>query len=395
MMRKLLVWPPVQTDEYGGTPSAAAYFSWFFGDIADEVILPIVNEPSQSRHMAFSLGSVSNLNKVVVMREIDKVLMDGVTHILMRSKSPAPLPGDAKCIKMTGSLKIDVAEGAKSDPLYYYIGSPETDGQDAYHCVLFTYWFEGGRNEKFLKESQERLKACKARLVPGQPVSVFGTGPSIAEVDPKNHSFDASVICNTIVKNRKFCDSLTIAAIVASDCHFHFSCNQYAFQFLSDLRYQMIHTDAIYVTFDKFAPFVMKKVAELQDRICGIPAGRDSFGFNFDEDFRVLPGESVVNMFMLPVACYLSNTIRLCGFTGRAPNDSYFWSHADAFQYQDLLATVRETHPGFFKDRDYDAYGETVGKQLSSRVAVARDGGIAIQSLTTSFYKGLGLVGSS
>ncbi len=392
-MNKLLVWPPVETDEYGGTPSAAAYFSWFFGDLADQIILPVSTEPQQSRHMAFSLGSVGNLNKVVVKREIDVRLMDGVTHILMRSKSPIALPGSARCSKMTGSIKIDIAEGEKADPQYYYIGSPESDAQDAYHCVLFTYWLEGGRNDEFLRESQERLKQCKSKLLPGQPVSIFGTGPSLAEVDPKNHSFDASVICNTIVKNRTFCNSLNIAAIVASDCHFHFSCNQYAFQFLSDLRYQMLNTDAIYVTFDKFAPFVMKKVAELQGRICGIPAGRDAFGFNFDEDFRVLPGESVVNMFMLPIACYLSDTVRLCGFTGRAPNDSYFWSHADAFQYQDLLLTVRETHPGFFKNRDYDAYGETVGQQLSSRVAAARETGIAIQSLTTSFYKGLTVIG--
>lgn len=392
-MIKLLVWPPVETDEYGGTASASAYFSWFFGDLADEIILPVSTEPAQQRHMAFSIGSVGNLHKVVVKRGIDWDMMEGVTHILMRSKSPVSLPGNSTCTKMTGSIKIDTAEGAKTDPQYYYIGSPDTDPQDAYHCVLFTYWFEGGRNEKFLKESQERLKKCKANLLPGQPVSVFGTGPSIVEVDARNHSFDASVICNTIVKNRKFCNALQIVAIVASDCHFHFSCNQYAFQFLSDLRYQINHTDAIYVTFDKFAPFVMKKVAELQDRICGIPAGRDSFGFNLDEDFRVLPGESVVNMFMLPIACYFSEDIRLCGFTGRAPNDTYFWSHADAFQYQDLLPTVRETHPGFFKGRDYDAYGETVGQQLTSRVAVARNAGIQIQSLTTSFYKGLTTIG--
>ncbi len=393
-MKRFLVWPPVDAEDYGGTSAAAAYFSWFFGDVADQIVLPLASEPSVSRHMAFSLGSVGAIHKVVVVRLIEPGLLDGVTHVLMRSKTPTALPGNAKCFKMPGSTKIDVSEGSKTDPLYYYIGSPESEPQDAYHCVLFTYWLEGGRNDRFLKESQERLKACKARLLPGQPVSVFGTGPSIAEVDPKNHRFDASVICNTIVKNRKFCDALNVAVIVASDCHFHFSCNQYAFQFLSDLRYQMSNSAAIYVTFDKFAPFVVRKVAELQGRICGIPAGRDTFGYNFDEDFRVLPGESVVNMFMLPVACYLSDNVRLCGFTGRAPNDSYFWSHADAFQYQDLLPTVRDTHPGFFKDRDYDAYGETVGQQLSSRVAVARSNGIEIQSLTTSFYKGLSVDGS-
>jgi hypothetical protein len=388
-MKRLLVWPPLGIDDYGGTDSAAAYFSWFFGDVADEIIIPIMSEKISQGKSSYSIGSLRNICKIYFSRTWNENIMNNISHILMRSKIPSPLPGNAKCTKMLGSEKVEINEGLPDSPVYFYIGSPDSERQDAYFCVLFTYWIYGGRNDDFISSSRHLMHSCKARLRSDQSVTVFGTGPSITEVDPKNHHFDASVICNTIVKNKEFCKSLDLFAIVASDCHFHFSCSQYSFQFLSDLRYQIQNTNAIYVTFDKFAPFVLDKVPELQGRICGIPTGRKSFGFDFDQDFSVYPGESVVNMFLLPIACYLSSSVRLCGFTGRAPNDSYFWAHASDFQYEELLPTVRATHPGFFLNRDYTNYSDIVGQQLSARAASARELGVRVNSLTTSFYKGL------
>lgn len=389
-MTQALIWPPVDTAEYGGTAAAAAYFAWFFGDVFDSIILPVASEPPAPLHSAFSIGALRQIGKVQVLRDGAPV-PSGPTHVLITSKAPPPLPQAMTCRKMVGSERLPLPETADAGAaLYYYIGSPRSDSRDAYLCVTFTYWHQGGRDDAFLTRSQERLVALKAQMNPGQAVSVFGTGPSIAEVSPGDHALDVSVICNTIVKNKAFCATLNVGVIVASDCHFHFSCNQYAFQFLSDLCWQLAHSAAIYVTFDKFAPFVLKKLPEhLHAKVCGIPAGRTEFGFDFDRDFRVLPGESVVNMFMLPVACFLSQDVRLCGFTGRAPSDSYFWSHADAFQYQDLLPTVRETHPGFFENRDYDGYANTVGDQLSARAEAARLTGVSVRSFTTSFYKGL------
>ena len=390
-MKKAIIWPPVDTHDYGGTAAAAAYFSWFFGDVFDRIILPVVKKTKKEAHSSYSVGALRNLHKVGVTSNPDNAeALKGVTHVLCTQKNITSLPKGCIPSKMTGSEAVELpkVEG-KSNAKYYFVGNPQTDSHDAYLCVTFTYWHQGGVDKAFLEHSQNLLTQVKASLPKGQAASVFGTGPSLQEVNPKNHSLDASVICNTIVKNKSFCRDLNIAAIVASDCHFHFSCNQYAFQFLSDLKYQLENSNAIYVTFDKFAAFVLAKFPELREKTCGIPAGRTSFGFDLDKDFRTFPGESVVNMFMLPVACFLSDKIRLCGFTGRAPDDSYFWGHADDFQYKELMQAVRDTHPAFFADRDYDGYANTVGEQLSSRAQVARESGVQISSVTTSFYKGL------
>lgn len=388
-MNRFLIWPPLESNEYNGTDSAAAYFTWFFGDVADEIILPVVSESYSNNRQSYSIGCIANLRKIRIVRSWTESIVASISHIIMRTKTPPSLPYGLRCTKMLGSMAVEVPQGTANDPCYYYIGSPEEEPQDAYLCVLFTYWFYGGRDEEFLAQSRRILSSIKTNMPIGQPVTVFGTGPSITEADPKNHFRDGSIICNTIVKNKSFCNSLDILAIVASDCHFHFSCSQYSFQFLSDLQAIIRSNSAIYITFDKFAPFVLSKAPHLAGRTCGIPTGRKEFGFNLDDDFSIYPGESVVNMFLLPVACYLSDSVRLCGFTGRAPNDNYFWSHASDFQYDCLLHTVRSTHPAFFKDRDYIRYSNIVGEQLTSRASIARKNGVRVRSMTTSFYKGL------
>lgn len=389
-MKNALVWPPIDTSEYGGTDSAVAYFSWFFGEEFDKITLPVKSDSSCVEKIPYSFGTLLNMGKLNIIRT-SEISIESYTHVLFTTKEPHGLPENIKCKKMTGSEKVNIPESNITHATqYYYIGTPSTEGRDAYLCVTFPYWLNGGSDESFMRHSQSLLIQQKKRMKKNQAVSVFGTGPSLGEVVSNNHALDASIICNSIVKNKSFCASLDIFAIVASDCHFHFSCNQYSYQFLSDLVHQMMLTEAIFITFDKFCPFIKNRIPEpLRTRICGIPAGRDHFGFNLDSEFRLLPGESVVNMFLLPIACFLSSKVRLCGFTGRAPNDEYFWSHADAFQYQDLLPTVRLTHPGFFSERDYDAYAKMVGEQLSERVKIARDAGIEVCSLTTSFYKGL------
>ncbi len=384
-----LVWPPIKSSEYGGIDTAASYFAWFFGDALELILLPVDGLTEIDTDPPYSLGSLRNLSKVNIVRTSLDELARSAKYILVRTKDPQPLPGNIKCRKMTGSMAVNIPEGNINDPLYYYIGSPAEEKQDAYLCVLFTYWLSGGRNESFLTSSQARIQRLKRSLGKRQAVSVFGTGPSVSEVNPDNHKLDASIICNTIVKDKEFCRQLDLVAIVASDCHFHFSSSKYSFRFLSDLWHQLQESNALYITFDKFAPFVMAKIPGLEDRICGIPAGRQDFGFDFDHNFSVCPGESVVNMFLFPVACYLSDTVRLCGFTGRAPSDNFFWGHSSRFQYDSLMVSVRQTHPAFFADRDYNLYSDIVGKQLSERIRLAKSEGLRVCSLTTSFYPGL------
>ena len=71
---------------------------------------------------------------------------------------------------------------------------------------------------------------------------------------------------------------------------------------------------------------------------------------------------------------------------GRAPSDSFFWSHSELHQYAELMEDVRQAHPAFFRNRDYGQYANTVDDDIKLRVTAAREAGKGMRSATTSFY---------
>jgi hypothetical protein len=292
--------------------------------------------------------------------------------------------------KILGSLPV---EGIARAPVtaesshYYYIGSPEDEPQDAYYAVCLTYWLSGGEDEDLIRRSKDLLLHFRQIAKSYSAVALFGTGPSLAEVKGIGYRDSFNVICNTIVKNRELCEELQPKVVIAADAHFHFSYHQYSARLLADLAYVLNEIGAVFLTFDKFATFLKARLPFMADKVFGIPAGRKRYGFDFDCDFRVMAGDSVLNMFMLPIASFLSDQIDLCGFTGRAPNDSYFWAHSNANQYTDLMASVRSAHPAFFSDRDYVGYADDVDNQIALRVNHARAVGKSVTARTTTFYK--------
>jgi len=271
-------------------------------------------------------------------------------------------------------------------PRYYYFGNAETDVQDAYHAVCLSYWVNGGEDKPLLEASRSELLRLRAHAANARKVAVFGTGPSLSEALSREHHHSFNIICNTIIKNREFTCRLDPKILVASDAHFHFSYHRYSTRFLTDLSAFLHHSSSSFFTFDKFAVFLRLRLPQIANRVFGMPAGRKSYGFDFDQDFRLFPGDSVLNMFLLPLASFLGNDISLNGFTGRAPSDRYFWSHNELHQYVELMADVRSAHPAFFRNRDYGKYANTVDDDIRLRVVAARGAGKVVSSDTTSFY---------
>ncbi len=391
---KAFVWPPVKTSMYGGTLSVKAYFSWFFGHLFNEIYVPVIFDAARNVDECASSASLVDSEKISLMNA-EKTFAEDVNNFdicLITSNECESFPGYAVMNKFPGSKNINTNNqqmSAQTNCRYYYIGNPAEELQDAYHSVCFTYWAFGGENQLFLEQSKKTLLDIKKDMNNKKPLHIFGTGPSVYEALKKNTDNLPALICNTIVKNKSLCKSLDLKIIFAADAHYHFSYHRYSARLLSDIFECLNKTSAKFFTFDKFAVFLFNRLNFFKNKVFGIPPGRTNYGYDLDKEYKVLPGDSVVNMFMLPVGMFLSNSIVMNGFTGRSKNDDYFWSHSDIHQYSHLMEDVRKSHPAFFNNRDYDKYAKNVEDQLNHRVDYFRKKGNTLVSGTTSFYKSL------
>ncbi|MDR6267574.1 hypothetical protein [Roseobacter sp. N2S] len=385
--KTFMVWPPLKQDDYGGAIGAKSYFSWFFGHCCDKIMIPVekgyITQTITDHVSVASLWDSGKVNFVEASEDFTSVDI-----VLVRTSDISKRPVPVATKKLLGSNPVKTgATDKKATAQHYFIGTPEDHLQDAYFCVCFSYWYFGGEDAAFLERSRQRLISERDQKSLGGKISVFGTGPSINEALRMDFNDSYSIVCNTIVKNRAFLNRMNLGLIVATDAHFHFSSHRYSARLLSDTLWALHRHDALFVTFDKFAAFLRRRVPEFEPYICGIPAGRKEFGFNLDEDYRVFPGESVLNMFLLPLAMFMGSEVDLCGFTGRSSTDKYFWGHSDVHQYADLMQDVRSAHPAFFADRDFQNYGDIVDQQVTERVMLSRAQGKTVRARTTSFYR--------
>ena len=86
---------------------------------------------------------------------------------------------------------------------------------------------------------------------------------------------------------------------------------------------------------------------------------------------------SVLTSHVVPIVSSVCDEIYFIGADGRKPDDKYFWSYDKSSQFGELMQTLFETHPSFFRDADYVdyykthcdyfedllCYGESLGKQ--------------------------------
>lgn len=373
----------------------AAILSWFAGPVAASISIPVVEHNGQSPQSLppyVSLAALADIRKIrlIGVEAAQRIVQEGRVILLVRERDITRYPLAAPVAPMHGSQRLDTGCEPESGPgtlRYYYIGDPESDLQDAYYAACLAYWAQGGEDAELLTASRSELMRLRDLAASFEKISLFGTGPSIAEALDQDHRRTFNVVCNTIIKNRAFVDRLSPKMLVASDAHFHFSCHRYSARFLADVVEFLRRGDGSFFTFDKFAVFARLRLPSVAHRIFGIPAGREAYGYDFDRDFRLFPGDSVLNMFLLPLGSFLGDEVALHGFTGRAPTDNYFWSHSELHQYTDLMESVRLAHPAFFRNRDYGGYAGNVDDEIAQRVTQARVDGKNVHSQTTTFYR--------
>lgn len=390
-----MVWPPLKAEAgYISLSRTLALISWFAGPTASCLRVPITDFTQTHSHdlpSFVSLAAISDFDKIEILSRSDSLsLLESERHVLLIMDRKVPADEVlSKAQPLAGSeilINIDRLERNNNRHQYYYLGNPEVDVQDAFYAVCLSYWVTGGEDRALLHDSQTELIRLHEVASKKERVALFGTGPSLSEALSRNHDDSFNIICNTIIKNRRFAYSINPQILVAADAHFHFSYHRYSAQFLIDLVEFLSSSNCSFFTFDKFAVFLRLRIPEIAPSIFGIPSGRKSYGFNFDHDFRLFPGDSVLNMFLLPIASFLGEKLSLNGFTGRSRTDSYFWSHSELHQYVELMEDVRFAHPKFFANRDYGQYAQKVDEEILSRVNAARTAGKDVRSETTTFY---------
>jgi hypothetical protein len=224
------------------------------------------------------------------------------------------------------------------------------------------------------------------RYAGARRVAVFGTGPSMTSIDPASVGADLTIACNSAVSNPEWIEQARPGLIVFADPVFHFGPSRYAGAFRDDVVRVARATDATLAIPHRFAPLLLRRFPELQERVIAVRPRR---GLGLDSLVRgqlVVPQTSnVLTLMMLPFSVALGQEVVIAGCDGRKPDERYFWKHSAQAQYGDsLMSSAFDAHPSFFRDRDYVGYYRTHCDQLESMLSGAEVDGYRFVSVTPS-----------
>ncbi len=219
----------------------------------------------------------------------------------------------------------------------------------------------------------------------------FVTGPSFdryKEFRYEENSF--KVICNSTVKNDEFLEYIGKPdLLVFADPVFHFSPSEYSSLFRDYVLKVFTKYKCFIVIPDKTVPLMLAHYPELNNYIIGMKAKKEKFNFPTVNDFYIRSSANILTLYMLPIASSVSKEINILGADGRDPDEKYFWKHSSLAQFDDLMQTVFETHPSFFRDRDYKDYYRKHCDFLNNLIEYGESKGKKYISLTNSHIPAL------
>jgi hypothetical protein len=179
---------------------------------------------------------------------------------------------------------------------------------------------------------------------------LFGTGTSLEKADQRDWSDGYRIACNTVVRDRDMWHHLDPHFLVAGDAIYHFGDSAFARAFRADLKLRLAEGRTFFVYPAQFTQLVERELGEFADRLVPVPVGTHRrLNVDLSREFA-LPGVgNVLNLLLLPLGCTLSQDVYLWGFDGRAPDDKLFWSNSPRHSYPELMPTLLERHPAFFR----------------------------------------------
>jgi len=296
------------------------------------------------------------------------------------------------------------------DPTYYFSVEGET------YQRRYIETIGGQEKERFLKLSRRNYRALLDEMGERKRGYVFGTGPSLEEhAMDFDYSDGFRVVCNSIVKNKELLNHIKPHLIVFGDPQHHGSPCRYAATFRQTVIETVNEFQCYILTKDYFVPLLLAHYPELEEKIIGIeapgvwdlslheiirmvlrrphkipwfdkiPGHEEEYNFPTPDKFYVRSAGSVLPSYMIPIVSSVCKEIYILGADGHDPNgrksdETYIWSYSASCQFNDLMQTAFDTHPGYFRDRPYTEdfdiycenfeglihYGESLGRKYYS-----------------------------
>jgi len=247
---------------------------------------------------------------------------------------------------------FNIGKSVLVDP-NFYSNTEASAWSSIYYLML-----DSTKKDLYKQQSVQNYKKFLAKNIDKNKAILFGTGPSIDQYD--QIGFDHSwlkIICNSIIKNRDFMESVRPDAITIADPVFHFGSNPYAEKFRIDLVERCIKYDFFIFAPSFNVPLLVEHYPEIKHRIIGLEYG-NSIKIPTLESLEVKGTDNIFTLFMLPVSASVAQSVYCLGMDGRKKSESYFWEHHHEYQYLDLIPSVKDAHPSFFRDRNYSKYSK-------------------------------------
>lgn len=235
----------------------------------------------------------------------------------------------------------------------FYSNTEVSNWVSAYYNILTKK-----EKNKYTKLSQYNFNTFLSSYNSNEYAYLFGSGPSIERYDQHIYKENSiRIICNSLIKNKKFIDFINPTAIVAADPLFHFGHSKYAKKFRNDLIDTIKKYNCTLFVPQFNLPMFIKHYPQLKQNIIGLNF-QTSINIPNRKNVSVKGTENIFTLMMLPIACSIANHINVIGMDGKDPSkkNNYFWEHHAGFQYVDLIEETQKLHNSFFRDRNYINY---------------------------------------
>jgi hypothetical protein len=198
------------------------------------------------------------------------------------------------------------------------------------------------------------------------------------------------IICNSMVRNHTLLERILPNVLVFADPVFHFSPSRYDEAFREHARQTILKYDCFCIVPERQYGLMLAHFPELAHRLIGMPV-KTSQAWNFPtpDNLFVRATANIMTLFMVPLAASLSREVNILGADGRQNNEKYFWKHSAKNQFDQLMQSVEDTHPSFFRDRIYSDYYEEHCVQVESLIREGEKVGVRFHSLTPSYIPAL------
>jgi len=214
---------------------------------------------------------------------------------------------------------------------------------------------------------------------------VFGTGPSISQSFQYQYDHSLKIVCNSIVKNNKMLDHIRPDLLAFADPVFYFSHCDYSVKFREQAVRLLTTQDCYGVIPDFTLPLMLAHYPELTDKLIGMPTYGTLINFPDLDRFYVKGTSNILTSLMLPIASAFTDSVFIIGCDGRQPGETYFWKHNTTTQFDDLMQSVADAHPSYFRDRNYTDYYDDHCDQLKELIEHGELQNIKYFTLTESY----------